>query len=105
MGENSDKDEKPPKERRRRWRGGKKFRPATPGSKYKAPTSGLEGYIYESGAAKHAAQFTETTEKLCNYMQSNYKSGADVAAALRQLRELTITMPDARPDPPTPPEI
>ena len=67
----------------------------TPASKYKAPTAGLEEYIYKSGAAKHAAQFTEITEKLCNYMQANYKSGADIAGALRQLKELTITMPEA----------
>ena len=95
MGEAEEKEEKLRKERRRGGRGGKKFRQhATPGSKYKAPTSGLEDYIYESGAAKHAAQFTETTEKLCNYMQANFKSGADIAGALRVLRELTITMPD-----------
>lgn len=54
---------------------------------------GLEGFIYESGMAKHTAQFTETTEKLCNYMQANYKSGADITGALRQLNELTIQMP------------
>ena len=59
MGDSDDKDEKVPKERKRGVRGGKKFRQhATPGSKYKAPTSGLEEYIYELGAAKHAAQFT-----------------------------------------------
>lgn len=75
-------------------RGGNKFHGhATPTNKYKAPTIGLEGFIYETGAAKHAAQFTETTEKLCNYIQANYKSGADIAGALRQLKELAITMP------------
>jgi len=95
MGEADEKDEKLQRERKRGGRGGKKFRQhATAGSKYKAPTSGLEDYIYESGAAKHAAQFTETTEKLCNHMQANFKSGADIAGALRALRELVITMPD-----------
>ena len=49
------------------------------------PTSRLEDYIYETGVAKHAAQYTETTEKLCNYMQANFKSGADIAGALRAL--------------------
>ena len=84
MSEAGEKDEKPPRERRRGGRSGKKFRQyATPGGKYKAPTAGLEEYIYESGAAKHAAQFTETTEKLCNYIQANFKSGADIAGALR----------------------
>lgn len=94
MGETGEKDERLPKDRKRGVRGGKKFRQhATPGSRYKGPTSGLEEYIYQSGAAKHAAQFTETTEKLCNYMQANYKSGADIAGALKQLTELVITMP------------
>ena len=95
MGEADEKEEKPTRERRRGVRGGRRFRQhATPGGKYKAPTTGLEEYIYESGAAKHAAQFTKTTEKLCNYMQANFKSGADIAGALRQLRDLTITLPD-----------
>jgi hypothetical protein len=97
MGETDEKDEKPQRERKRGGRGGKKFRQhATPTTnKYKGPTTGLEDYVYNSGAAKHAAQFTETTEKLCNYMQANFKSGADIAGALKQLRELTITMPTA----------
>lgn len=45
-------------------------------SKYKAPTTGLEDNIYGLGTAKHAAQYSETTEKLCNYIQANFKSGA-----------------------------
>jgi len=95
MSDAHQKEEKPAGDRRRGKRGGNKFRPpVTQASKYKAPTTGLEGFIYESGAAKHAAQYTETTEKLCNYMQANYKSGADVAGALRQLKELVITMPE-----------
>jgi hypothetical protein len=53
---------------------------------------GLEELIYELVAAKHTTQFTETTEKLRNCMQANYKSGADIAGAPRQLCELTITM-------------
>lgn len=52
--------------------------------KYKVPTVGLEGYIYELKKAKHPVQFINTTEKLCNDMQTKYKSGADVAGALRQ---------------------
>jgi hypothetical protein len=53
---------------------------------------GVEEYIYDSGAAKHTAQFTETTERLCNYFQANYKSGDEIAGALRKLEELTINM-------------
>lgn len=45
--------------------------------------------------AKHATQFTETTKKLCNYVQANYKSGADIAGPMTQLPELNITMPNA----------
>lgn len=55
----------------------------------------LEEYIYESGMARHINLFTETTKKLCNYMPANYKLGVDIVRALRQLRELTITMPEA----------
>ena len=55
----------------------------------------MESYIYDSGTGKHATQFAETTEKLMNYIQSNYKCGEDIAGALRQLQELTITIPDA----------
>lgn len=33
------------------------------------------------------------TERLCNYFQANYKSGKDIAGALRRLEGLVITMP------------
>lgn len=55
----------------------------------------MEEYIYDCGAVKNAAQFTERTELLCNYFQANYKSGDDIAMALRKLEELVITMPVA----------
>ena len=89
-------DEKP-KERRRGTRGGRRFRQQTSqaSTKHRGPTPGVEEYVYDSGAAKNAAQYTETTEHLCNYFQANYKSGDDVAGALRKLQELTITMPVA----------
>eukprot|EP00804_Cyclotella_cryptica_P023700 CCRYP_019316-RA/>CCRYP_019316-RA protein AED:0.38 eAED:0.25 QI:0/0/0/1/0/0/2/0/908 len=89
-------DEKP-KERRRGTRGGRRFRQQTSqaSTKHRGPTPGVEEYIYDSGVAKNAAQYTKTTERLCNYFQANYKSGDDVAGALRKLQELTITMPVA----------
>ena len=55
----------------------------------------MEDYTYDSGAAKYAAQFMETTERLCNYFQANYKSSDDIAGALRKLEELAINMPVA----------
>ena len=54
---------------------------------------GIEEYIDDSRAAKNAAQYTETTERLCNYFQANYKSGEDIAGALKKLEELVINMP------------
>lgn len=57
--------------------------------------AGPEDLIYESGAAQYATQFTEMMVKLCNYMQANYKSGADIVGALRQLCHLVIMMPMA----------
>ena len=48
MGKTGEKDEKPPKDRRQDVCRRRKFREnATPRSKYKVPTSGLEEYIYE----------------------------------------------------------
>jgi hypothetical protein len=89
-------DEKP-RERKRGTRGGGEFRqrhcPAA--TKHRGLTPGVEDYIYDSGAAKHAAQFTETMERLSNYFQANYKSGDDIAGALRKLEELRIDMPVA----------
>jgi hypothetical protein len=85
-------DEKP-KERKRGTRGGRGFhqRHSPAATKHRGPTPGVEDYIYDSRAAKHAAQFTETMERLCNYFQANYKSGDDIAGALRKLEDWQST--------------
>lgn len=79
---------------------------ASPGTtKHQGPTPGIEEFIFKSGGAKNAAQYTEITKRLCNYFQANYKSSNDIAVALRKLEELMIaiqaaptliTTPDAR---------
>ena len=45
------------------------------------------------GASRCAAQYNITTEKLTNYIQSNYKNGSDIAHALRLLQDMTFIMP------------
>ena len=92
----------PTKERRRGARGSRGWRrnpaPGAPGApsgqKYRAPTPGLEEFTYDCGAPKDAANFTIVTEKLCNYFQSTFKMGSDVAWALRNLQPVDIPFPD-----------
>jgi hypothetical protein len=85
---------KPGQQYRRSCRGkNKRFNPLIAAkSMYisKAPTPGLENFIYEMGAARCAAQYNITTEKLTNYI---YKSGSDIAQALRLLQDMTFIMP------------
>lgn len=90
-------EDKKPKERKMGTQAGRGFCqcPSPMTNKHRGPTPGMEDYIYKSGAARHATQFTETTERLCNYFQANYKSEEDIAGALRRLEELTINMPVA----------
>ena len=88
-------EQKPQKRNKHRGqRGGRNYCNGTTltAQKYKAPTTNLEDYIYEAGAAKHAAQYTETPDKLCNYVQTNFKKGHDIASAMRQLTALVITL-------------
>jgi hypothetical protein len=81
MGESdSPKDVKPGQQYRRSRRGkNRKFNPLNAAksmyiSGYKAPTPGLENFIYEMGAARCAAQYNNTAKKLTNCIQSNLGS-------------------------------
>ena len=62
------------KERDHRRRGTSSFKP------FKSIIPGPEYKIYESGALKHAMQFTKTSEAIADYVQINFNS--DVAEAI-----------------------
>ena len=96
MGEGDIKPDPKKDQRKRGGRGNRQWRNnATPaGSKYKAPTQGLEEYVYDCGAPKDAANFTIVTEKLCNYFQASLNMGSDVAWALRNLQHPVIDFPN-----------
>ena len=93
------KDMKPGQQYRRSCGGkNKRFNPLNAAklmyiSGYKAPTPLLENFIYKMGAARCTAQYNIINEKLTNYIQSNYKSGLDIAQALRLLQDMTYVMP------------
>ena len=98
----SGEEEKPEmkRERKRGGRGGRGWRnhnatPSSPGGqRYKAPTAGLEDFVYDCGAPKDAANYLVVTEKICNHLQSTLKMGSDVARALRNLEPTVINYPD-----------
>ena len=62
-----------------------------PSKLFKGKTEGLEDAIFESGAVRHAAQFTKTVEALADYVQ--VKFNADVATAIRDIERPAILMP------------
>ena len=64
------------------------------GSKYKAPTPGLEDNVYDCVAPKDGTNYSIVTEKLCNHFQATVKMGSDVALALRNLKHPVINYPD-----------
>ena len=59
---------------------------------------GLEDAVFESGAMKHAAQFTNMLEEITNYVQKKYNS--DVAKMIKDMERPVFEFP-VRPLPKT----
>ena len=87
MGSESNHEEKKPgtTEWDHRRKGTPSFR------SFKSSIPGLDDKIYKSGAVKHAAQFTKTSEEIADYVQTNFNS--DVAEAIRNVKSPTFKMP------------
>ena len=50
---------------------------------FKSKIEGLEDAVFESGAVKHAAQFTKMLEEIAKYIQKKYNS--DVAKMIKDV--------------------
>ncbi len=46
---------------------------------------GLESHTFDIGNAKYAAKYKKTVDVIANYIQSEYKGGADIAKAIKEL--------------------
>ena len=65
---------------------------------FKSKVEGLEDAVFESGAVKHAAQFTKTLEEIANYMEKKYNS--NVAKMIKVVERPIFEFP-VRPVPKT----
>jgi hypothetical protein len=61
---------------------------------YKSEVQGLENRTFDVGAAKYAAKFTKSLEKIGNYCQREYsKGGGRIGQAIRDLVTPNLTLP------------
>jgi hypothetical protein len=51
---------------------------------------GLEIHTFDIGNAKYAAKYKKTVDAIANYMQREYKGGADIAKAIKELSLPTL---------------
>ena len=58
---------------------------------FRSKIDGLEDAVFESGAVKHAAQFTKTLEEIANYVQRKYNS--DVAKMIKDVERPVFEFP------------
>jgi hypothetical protein len=78
--------------------GSKKFRrpvrAAGPTKKEsKTKVLGLESHTFVIGNAKYAAKYKKMIDAIANYIQREYKGGADIAKAIRELSLPTLEIP------------
>ena len=91
----NDSDEQKPKVE------GKKARRPTRAYKkeFVTTTVGLEEDTFDIGHPKYAAKYERSVDAISRHVQKEYKSGADVALAMRELIAPTVTMPTYPADP------
>ena len=58
---------------------------------FKSKVDGLEEAVIESGAVKHAAQFTKTLEEIAKYVQKKYNS--NVAKMIKHVERPKFDFP------------
>jgi hypothetical protein len=54
---------------------------------------GLESHTFDIGNAKYAAKYKKTVDAIANYIQREYKGGADIAKAIKELSLPTLRVP------------
>ena len=80
--------------------GKKARRPARAYKKeFTTTTVGLEEDTFDIGHPKYAAKYERSVDAIARHVQTDYKSGADVALAMRELVAPTVTMPTYPADP------
>ena len=74
--------------------GKKARRPARAYKKeFTTTTVGLEEDTFDIGHPKYATKYECSVDAIARHVQTDYKSGADVALAMRELVAPTVTMP------------
>ena len=80
--------------------GKKPHRAARPQRKeFTSKVVGLTTHTFNIGHPKYAAQYERSVDAIARYVQEQYKSGADVALAMRELVAPSVTMPVFPADP------
>jgi len=78
-------------------KGSKKFRrpmrAAGQPAKFVTKMLGLESHTFDIGNAKYVAKYKKTVDVIANYIQREYKGGADIAKAIKELILLTLQVP------------
>jgi len=54
---------------------------------------GLESYTFDIGNTKYTAKYKKTVDEIANYIQREYKGGADIAKAIKELSLPTLQVP------------
>ena len=54
---------------------------------------GLESHTFDIGNAKYAAKYKKTVDAIANYIQREYKGGANIAKAIKELSLPTLQVP------------
>ena len=88
------------KEQKPKVEGRRKPRQARPARKeFTSEVVGLTTHTFDIGHPKYAAQYERSVDAIARYVQEQYKSGAEVALAMRELVAPTVTMPVFPTDP------
>jgi hypothetical protein len=54
---------------------------------------GLESHTFDIGNVKYAAKYKKTVDSIANYIQREYKGGADIAKAIKELCLPSLKIP------------
>ncbi len=54
---------------------------------------GLENHTFDIGNVKYAAKYKKTVDAIANYIQREYKGGADIAKAIKELSLPILQVP------------
>ncbi len=85
-------DVKPKIEGARKYR--RPVRAAGPTKKeFSTKVLGLETHTFDIGNAKYAAKYKKTVDSIANYIQREYKVGADIAKVIKELSLPSLQIP------------